>query len=34
MISNHIQLLGNAEYIVYQHPRGLQKDLKNGKVKL
>ena len=26
-ISNHIQLLGNAEYIVYQPPRGLQKDL-------
>ena len=34
-ISNHIQLLGNTEYIVCQPPRGLQKDLKkkNGKVK-
>ena len=30
-ISNHIQLLGNTEYIVYQHPRGLQKDLKKEK---
>ena len=26
-ISNHIQLLGNTEYIVYQPQRGLQKDL-------
>ena len=26
-ISNHIQLLGNTEYIVYQPPRGLQNDL-------
>ena len=26
-ISNHIQLLGNAEYIIYQPTRGLQKDL-------
>ena len=24
-ISNHIQLLGNTEYIVYQPPRGFQK---------
>ena len=26
-ISNHIKLLGNTEYIVYQSSRGLQKDL-------
>ena len=31
-ISNNIQFLGNTEYIVYQPPSGLQKDLKKREI--